>query len=275
MKFDIDENYDEFTNDMIDFWDEVGKGKDNPFYSVSARDFYENHIDEFIDMAYERDYDKLAKYLGQIDDDLASFSSNTKVQKNISDYKNAMVLRDKAQAEYDKPENQKLVEEINRFHKAYPADRPPLGGKQGNEAFTKMGIKTAISRALDKGYDRVAWTPVENQVKIYGEIGERSRGLYKSIYEKAMPRDVKAIAKELGVNPDDILKKTKMQFPDDFGGVQEVWYIDLKPIKDKLINKKGNVVQKAYSATPAVPFGLLGMQEEEKGRMNPNKGLLQ
>lgn len=157
--------------------------------------------------------------------------------------------------------------------------RPPLGReKGGRKKYAETGIKEAVKRAIDKGIDRVSWTTSDMQVDM-GSAGARTA--YKNLYDKDLVNYAKEYADKYGGKVGTVdIDFGSFRHPDRntavYQGVKKVHYLEITPEMKKNLTKGGDQVkQSLYSASPAVPLGILGMQEEEKGRMNPNKGLLQ
>jgi len=150
----------------------------------------------------------------------------------------------------------------------YPTKTPPFA----KELWSKVGLRQGLTRAIDKGLDKVAWTNADIQTKIYSPDYLK---LYQNTYEKNMPKQARELLKELGVDPDKHLKKTKFDMEDM--GEQEVWYIDITPeLKSKLIDMQGNVRQPLYSSIggAGIGGGLLATDPSNSDNINPNKGIL-
>jgi len=162
----------------------------------------------------------------------------------------------------------KYVEAEDIVAMQYPTKTPPFA----KELWSKVGLRQGLTRAIDKGLDKVAWTNADIQTKIYSPD---YRKLYENTYEKNMPKQARDLLKELGVDPDKHLKKTK--FDMENMGEQEVWYIDITPeLKSKLIDMQGNVRQPLYSSIggAGIGGGLLATDPSNSDNINPNKGLL-
>ena len=171
------------------------------------------------------------------------------------------------------------LKDLERKPTGIGGTRPPLGReKGGRKKYAETGIKEAVKRAIDKGIDRVSWTTSDMQVNM-GSVGARTA--YKNLYDKDMVNYAKEYADKYGGKVGTVdIDFGSFRHPDRntavYQGVKKVHYLEITPEMKKNLTKGGDQVkQSLYSASPAVPLGILGMQEEEKGRMNPNKGLLQ
>ena len=151
----------------------------------------------------------------------------------------------------------------------YPTKTPPFA----KELWSKVGLRQGLTRAIDKGLDKMAWTNADIQTKVYKRNDLRE--FYQNNYDKNMPKQARELLKELGVDPEKHLKKTKFDMEDM--GEQEVWYIDITPeLKSKLIDMQGNVRQPLYSSIggAGIGGGLLATDPSNSDNINPNKGLL-
>lgn len=175
-------------------------------------------------------------------------------------------------------ELQSKLSQLDKKRTGVGGTRPPLGREKGRKKYAETGLKEAVKKAIDRGIDRVSWTTGDMQVQMGSESG---RTAYVNLYDKDLVNYAKEYADKYGGKVGTVdIDFGGFQHPDKhkimYQGEQKVHYLEITPEMKKNLTKGGDQVkQSLYSASPAVPLGILGMQEEEKGRMNPNKGLLQ
>ena len=193
-------------------------------------------------------------------------------EKVISPYKAVIKEKEKADAVVrklekfivDAPGRQGLDDYKN--YTGVGGSKPPLANEKWEETALKMNIMDAI----DRNIDYVVWTPSDVQI---AQWGEDSAELYKNIYDKRLPKNAKKFINEFGGE----LQKGKV----DYGtrgtrkelGFKEVWVIKITPEMKKNLTKQGGMPLYQYGVP--VPFGLLGMENQDNGRIDENKGLLQ
>ena len=204
------------------------------------------------------------------------------VMKALSRKVSKMLQKEEAQYKQVKAEKQKaeaVIRKLEKFINEAPGrtsttdlekdyigvggSKPPLANEKWEETALKMNIMDAIDRNLDY----VVWTPSDVQI---AQWGDASAELYKNVYDKRLPKNAKKFVNEFGGE--------LLQGHMDYGsykdlGQQGVWIIKITPEMKKNLTKQGGMPLYQYGAP--VPFGLLGMENQDNGRIDENKGLLQ